>query len=140
MELAELIPELFIEAILEAVDVAYGGPLEKMSITRGRVKVGPLSGPIDGAVGRPTGALKMLVHTKTDVMSCGDALKQQSSELLGQQATGLIDDIGKTLGLDRHIDGTVTAEAQWTFDSRDLPATSLKVSPTATCDLSFLPK
>jgi hypothetical protein len=126
--------------ILEAVDVDYGGPLEKMSIARGRVKVGPLSGPLDGAIARPRGGLAVVAHTKTDVMTCSDALKQQSSQLIGQQATGFIDDVGRTLGLDRHLDGTVTADARWTFDSRDPVATKLEVAPTATCDLSFLPK
>jgi hypothetical protein len=126
--------------VLELVDVAYAGPLDKMTIDKGRVRVGPLSGPLDGAIARPEGAVKIYAHTKTDVMSCSDALKHQSSELLGSQTTGLIDDIAGTLGLDRHVGGTVTADAQWTFDSRDLAGTTLKVVPTATCDLSFLPR
>lgn len=125
--------------ILEAVDVDYGGPLEKMNIARGRVKVGVLSGPLDGAISRNDG-LKIVAHTKTDVMTCGDALKQQSGEILGQQATGILNDIGKTLGFDQHVSGTVTADARWTFDSHDLPGTKLEVAPSATCDLSFLPK
>ncbi len=126
--------------VLELVDVAYAGPREKMTIAKGRVRVGPLSGPLDGAIGRPDGAVKIYAHTKTDVMTCGDALKQQSNELLGSEAAGFIGDMAGSLGLDRQVAGTVTAEAQWSFDSRDLAGTTLKVVPTATCDLSFLPR
>lgn len=126
--------------VLDLADVAYAGTLEKMTIDKGRVRVGPLSGPVDGAIARPEGAVRIYAHTKTDVMTCGDALKRQSNELLGSQATGFIDDLAGTLGLERHVAGTVTAEAQWSFDTRDLAGTTLKVVPTATCDLSFLPR
>jgi hypothetical protein len=126
-------------ATLELVDIAYVGPLEKMTITQGRVNVGPLSGPLDGIIGRANG-LTIQAHTKTDVMKCTDAIKAQAGDVIGGQAVGILDNVAGVLGLDRQVSGTVTADARWSFDSRDPMAASLKITPTATCDLSFLPK
>lgn len=123
--------------VLDVADLAYSGPLDRMPIAKGRVGVGPLSGPVDGIIGRPPNGLTIQAHTKTDVMKCSDAAKMQASEMIGSEAVGLLSGV---LGVDRQVGGTVTADANWTFDSRDPAASSLKIVPSATCDLSFLPR
>lgn len=125
--------------LLSLSDVAYAGPLEQMTIGGGRVRVGPLSGPVDGVVGRPAGGLVVRVHTKTDVMTCDDALRAQSAEIVGAGVAQALGGLAQRLGV-APVVGTVTADLEWRFDSRDLGKTSLEVRPNATCDLSFFPK
>jgi len=125
---------------LDLTDVGYGGPLVRMPISRGRVQVGPLKGPLEGALGRPPGAATADVRTTTDVMSCADALRMETTQMLGSNVAQHLDDLSRALGVQNAVKGTVVAHVEWHADTRDVTGARLVVSPTASCDLSFLPR
>jgi hypothetical protein len=129
-----------IAASLDLADLSYGGPLEGMTITGGRIRVGPLSGRVEGTIGRPSGGVTLDAKTTTDVMSCADLLRMPSSLVLGPSIVKGIDDLSRALGMTDPVKGTVSAYVQWRADSRDLRSAKLTVLPQASCELAFLPR
>ena len=77
--------------------------------------------------------------TNTDVMSCADALRMETTSVLGQGAAQTLDALGHALGMGDAVKGTVTAHVEWHSDTRDLRQNRLVVVPNASCDLVFLP-
>jgi hypothetical protein len=125
---------------LAVTGLAYDGPLQKMPVTGGTVTVGPFTGPITGSFGRPPGGLVCELAATSTVMPCADALREQTRALTGPDVAAGLEALARLLGAEQAVGGEVQVHAEVSFDSRHLAASRAQITPSAKCDLSFLPR